>query len=32
MEGPKEQVDDVGQAAFDIRLEWVRRHEDENDN
>jgi hypothetical protein len=28
MEGPKEQVDDVGQAAFELRLEWLRRHKD----
>lgn len=28
MEGPKEQVDEVGRAAFDIRLDWLRRHGD----
>ena len=31
MEGPKEQVDEVGRAALELRLEWVRRHQDDGD-
>jgi hypothetical protein len=29
MEGPAGQVTEVGKIAFDIRLDWLRRHPDE---